>query len=86
MDYGDGTVSAVDGSEERQCDSVVTTEGDYSGQGLAVLCWAFLLRVRGWGASENAVVTLFDLVERPGVVVSVVCQPLIPLSYSRLTK
>jgi len=49
---------------------VVAAEGDDAGEGLAVLCWAFLVGVGGGGAREDGVVAFFDLGECPGVVVS----------------
>lgn len=73
VDYGDWAVGAVDGAEEGEGDGVVAAEGDYAGEGLAVLCWSFLFCICGWGAGEDAVVSFFDLVESPGVVVSFSC-------------
>jgi hypothetical protein len=71
VDYGDGSVGAVDGAEEWECDGVVAAEGDDSWEGLAVFGRPFLFGVCGGGPGEDAVVAFFDLVERPGVVVSV---------------
>jgi hypothetical protein len=70
MDYGDGTVGAVDGAKEGEGNCVVTAEGDDSGEGLAILGGAFLFGVCGWGAGEDAVVAFFNLMEGPCVVVS----------------
>lgn len=43
VDDRDRAVSTVDGTEERESDSVVTTEGDDSREGFAVFCWSLLL-------------------------------------------
>lgn len=71
VDDGDGAVGAVDGAEEGERDGVVAAEGDDAGEGLAVLCWAFLVGIGGRGSREDGVVAFFDLGEGPGVVVSV---------------
>ena len=71
VDDGDGTISTVDGAEEGESDGVVTSEGDDSWEGFAVLGWSFLLRVGGRFAGEDCVVAFFDLVKGPGVIVSV---------------
>jgi hypothetical protein len=70
VDDRDGAVGTVDGPQQRQGYGVVASEGDDSGQGLAVLRRAFLLGVGLGGTREDAVVPFFDLVEGIGVVVS----------------
>jgi len=50
---------------------VVTTKGDDSRKGLAILCWTFLFGIGRWGSGQDCIVAFFDLVKRPGVVVSV---------------
>jgi hypothetical protein len=70
VDDRDRTVSTVDGPEQRESDSVISTEGDDSGECLSVLSRSLLLRVSSGSTGENGVVSLFDLVEGPSVVVS----------------
>lgn len=48
---------------------MVTTEGDHTGQSLALLRRANLVRVGGRVAGKDTVVALLDLVKSPGVVV-----------------
>ena len=71
VDNRDGAVGAVDGAQEGEGYGVIAAEGDDSGKCLAVLRGTFLFGVCGRGAGEDAVVTFFDLVEGPGVIVSV---------------
>lgn len=49
---------------------MVSTKGDDSWKCLSVQCWPLLLCIGGWGASEDGVVSFFDLVKSPCVVVS----------------
>ena len=70
VDDGDGAVGSVDAAQEREGDGVVAPEGDDSREGLAVLGDA------GFGgggvglAHEEAVVAVFDLLDRVGVIVA----------------
>lgn len=68
--HRDWTVSAVDRSEKRQSDCVITSEGDDSGKSLSILRWTFLFGVSRWSAGQDRVVSLLDLVKSPGVVIS----------------
>jgi len=69
VDHRDWTVSTVDRSKERQRDRVITSEGDYSWESLSIFSWAFLFGIGRWSTGQNGVVSLFDLVKSPGVVV-----------------
>lgn len=69
MDHRDWTVGAVDRPEKRQSDCVITSEGNDSGQGLSILCWTFLFRIRRWSAAQDGVVSFFNLVKSPGIVI-----------------
>lgn len=69
MDDGDGTVGAVHAPEQGKRDGMVTSEGDYTRESLAVLGNAWLFCGGLWVSHQDTVVTLFDLVESPGVVV-----------------
>lgn len=70
MNYADGSISSVHTPQKWKSNRMVSTEGDDSRQRLAVLRRAILLRIGGWGAIQNAVVTLFDLLDRVGIVIS----------------
>lgn len=49
---------------------MVATEGDESWQSLSVLCWSLFLCICCGLAGEESIVTFFDLVQGPGIVVS----------------
>lgn len=49
---------------------MVAAKGDDSREGFAVLGRPFLVRVCGGGAGEDGVVSFFDLVEGPCVIIS----------------
>jgi hypothetical protein len=68
--HRDWAVSAVDRSEKRQSDCVITSEGDNPGKSLSILRWTFFFGVGRWSAGQDRVVSLFDLVKSPSVVVS----------------
>jgi hypothetical protein len=70
VDHRDWTVSADDRSEERQCDCVITSEGDDSGKGLPIFRRTFFFSISRWGAGQDRVVALFDLVKSPSVIIS----------------
>jgi len=70
MDNRDRTVSTVDGPEQGESNGVVSTEGDDSRECLSILSGTLLLCVGSRNAGEDGVVSLFDLMEGPGVVVS----------------
>ena len=70
VDYGDWAVGFVHAAEERECDGVVTAEGDDTGEGLALGRRARSQGVGGWLAHEDAVVAFFDLLDGEGVVVA----------------
>ena len=69
MDHRDWTVGAVNRPEKRQSDCVITSEGNDSGQSLSILCWTFLFRIRRWSAAQDGVVSFFNLVKSPGIVI-----------------
>ena len=68
VDDGHRAVLAVDGAQQGEGDGVVTSQGDDSGQGLALLGGAELVGVGGGLPGEDAVVALLDLVQSPSVV------------------
>jgi len=70
VDDGYWAVSTVDRSQKRQSDCVITAESDNSWKGLPVQGWTFLFRVCGRCTGQDRVVSLFDLVKSPGVVIS----------------
>ena len=70
VDNADGAVRAGDAAEEWESDRVVAAEGDDSRERLALQRWALLIRIRGGGSSQDAIVALFDLLNSVGVVVS----------------
>ena len=74
VDDADGPVGFGDGAEEGQCDGVVSAEGYDAGEGLFVFGGADLVRVRGRGAHEEAVVPFFDLLDCVSIVVAGMCQ------------
>lgn len=69
VDHRDGSICAVDGSQQREGDGVVTAQRDDTGKCLALLRGAELVGVGGGGTREDAVMTLLDLVKSPSVVV-----------------
>jgi hypothetical protein len=71
MDHGYGAVRLVDTPQQRECNSVISAEGDHAGKGLPGLRNAFLVRVCVWLAHEEAVVAFLDLLDRPRVVIPV---------------
>lgn len=70
MNYTDGSISSVYTPQKWKSNRVVSTEGNNSRQRLAGLRRAFFLRIGGWCAIQNAIVTLFDLVDRIGIVIA----------------
>lgn len=70
VDDGDRPVGAVDGPQQGEGDGVVAAEGDDARERLALDGRAALVGVGRRGAGEDAVVAVFDLLERPGVVVT----------------
>jgi hypothetical protein len=70
VDDGDGSVGSVHAAEEGKGDGVVTAEGNDTGKRLSLLGWADLVGVCRRLAHEDAVVALFDLLDRILVVVS----------------
>lgn len=69
VDDCDGTVGAVHAPEQGKRDGVVSSEGDHTWKGLAVLGDTWFLGSGCWISHQDAVVALFDLVKGPGVVV-----------------
>ena len=70
VDDADGTVGFVDGAQEGERDGVVAAEGYDAGKGLFVLGRADLFCICGGCAHEEAVVTLFDLLNCVGVIIA----------------
>lgn len=49
---------------------MVAAESDDSRECFAVLCWSFLVGVCSRGAGEDCIMSFFDLMECPGVIIS----------------
>lgn len=76
MDDRHRPVGPVDRPQQGKGDGVVSTERNDPRQGLALLCRAQLVSIRGWVAREDGMVALFDLMKSPRVVIprEQVCQ------------
>ena len=75
VDDADGTVGLVDGAEEGERDGVVASEGYDAGECLFAFGGADLVCVCGGRAGEEAVMTLFDLLDCVSIVVARMFQP-----------
>lgn len=51
VNYGDGAVCAVDGTQEWQGDGMVTSKRDDPRKRFTILCWALLFGIRCRSAS-----------------------------------
>lgn len=69
VDNTDGTVVAVDGTEKRESNGVVTSESDQARQCGSLLGWAGLVGMSVWCAAKEKVVAFLNLLERKRVVV-----------------
>lgn len=70
VDDSDWAVSLVHAAQQRQSDGVVTTHGNDTREGLALLRLAGNVSVRGRLAHQDAVVALLDLLDSPLIVVT----------------
>lgn len=70
VNHGHGAVGTVDGAQQRQGDGVVAAEGDDTGESAALDGRASLVGVSGRRAGQEVVVSLLNLMQRPGVVIS----------------
>lgn len=68
MNNRHGAVGFVDTPQQGQRDSVVTTESDNTRKSLASPRKTKLVRIGEGLAHQNAVVSFFDLLDRPSVV------------------
>lgn len=66
----DGPVCSIDRAQEGKSDGMVSTKCDNSRKRPFILCWTFLLGVGCWRAGQDGVVTFFDLMKCPSIVVS----------------
>jgi hypothetical protein len=71
MDHSYRPVSLVDTAQQWQCDGMITTQGDDPRQSLSGPGQSFSVRVSERLAHEQAVVSFFDLLDGPSVVVPV---------------
>ena len=74
VDYGDGAIGSIHAAEQRKRDSMITAEGYYARQSLAMLGRSDLPCVGSRCAHEDAVVAFFDLLDGPSIVVPNVYQ------------
>lgn len=74
VDDSDWSVSLVDTAQQRQCNSVVTSKRNYTWEGLACTRWAHTVGIGIGLAHQQAVMALLNLLDGPGIVVSVTCQ------------
>lgn len=70
VNHRHGAIGTVDGAQQRQGDGVVTAEGDDTGESAALDGRASLVSVSGRRAGQEVEMTLLDLLQRPGVVIS----------------
>lgn len=70
VDYGDRAIDFVDGTEDREGDSVIATEGDDAGVGFAFEGGTGFIGIGGGGAREESMVAVFDLFDSIFVVVT----------------
>lgn len=74
VDDSDGAIGLVHAAQQRQSDGVVTTHGNDTRKGLSLLRWAKLLAIVCGLAHEDGVVTLFNLLDSPLVVIATLGQ------------
>lgn len=69
MDDRHRPVGPVDRPQQGKRDGVVSTKRNDPRQGLALLCRAQLVSIRGWVAREDGMVAFFDLMKSPRIVI-----------------
>jgi hypothetical protein len=67
----DGTIVPIDTSQDRKDDRMITSEGDDSRKSLPLQTWTFLACIGVWFSGQDSIMTLFDLLDGPGVVVAI---------------
>lgn len=63
-------IGPVNTPQQRQCDGMVTTKGNNTGKGLASARKAQFIRVGVRLAHQDTVVSLLNLLDCPGIVIS----------------
>ena len=71
MNDGDGSVSAIDATEEGEGDGVVSSERDDSWQGFSFDGWTCSVCVGCWLPSQNFIVAFLNLLNGIGVVIAI---------------
>jgi hypothetical protein len=69
VDHSHRPVSLVDTAQQWQCDGMITTQGDDARQSLSSPGQSFGVRIGVRLAHEQAVVSFFDLLDGPRIVV-----------------
>ena len=70
VNHGHRPIGLVDTPQQGQCDGVITTKGNNTRKGLASTRKTGFISIKVRLAHQDAVVSLFDLLDCPGVVVS----------------
>lgn len=70
MNDADGAIGFVYGAEQRERDRMVTAQGDDAGEGFAFQCRANFVCIGLGAAHEEIVMTVFDLLDGVGVVIT----------------
>lgn len=71
VDDSDWPVCLVDTAQQRQCNGVVASKGNYTREGLACPRGPSIVGTAVGLAHQQAVMALLDLLDGPGIVVSV---------------
>ena len=69
MNDRDRAVGLVDAPQQRQSNGVIASKRDKSRQHLTSLGNALLVGIGVWFAHQETIVTILDLLNRPGVIV-----------------
>lgn len=70
MDHSHGPVSLVDTAQQRQCDGMITPQSDNPRQSLSGPGQSFRIRIGERLAHQQAVMSFFNLLDGPSIVVS----------------
>ena len=71
VNHRDRPIGLVDAPQQRKCDGMVSSQSDHSRQSLARLGKTGFIRIGVWLAHEDAVVSLFDLLDCIRIVVAI---------------
>jgi hypothetical protein len=71
VDDSDGTVVPVDTPQDGEDNGMVTSESDNPGKGPSLQSRTLLLSVGVGLSRQDSIMTLFDLVNGPGIVVAI---------------